>query len=335
MRTDGAISILEASYRLDVNEQDWLQGVADAAKTSFGSDSPSVFATIFTLEAGQMIPARMLMSPPHPELLDAINEVQSKAPPEALLAMYRSAGCDSLSAFSKRQGVPPEVNEALFAEKLHGLGVRDSAWVQGLDSTNRMVSFVAALANKTTLHPRTKHTWDRISVHMAAGLRLRGALASDHVSIDGAEAIFDASHTCLHAEGDAKEVSAQERLRDAARAVDKARLRGADATEALELWQGLFAGRWTVADTFDSDGRRLFVAMKNDPDVAEDRSLTRRERQVTALAALGRPDAIIAYTLGLANSSVQTHLTRAMQKMGVSSRAQLVELANTAGAPDA
>lgn len=335
MRTDGAISILEAAYRLDVNEQDWLQGVADAAKSSFGSGSPSVFATIFMMDAGTMVPARMLMSPPHPELLEAINEVQSKAPPDALLAMYRSAGCDSLSAFNKRMGLPPEVIEGLFAEKLHGLGVRDSAWVQGLDSTNRMVSFVAALAHETSLHPRTKHTWDRISVHMAAGLRLRGALADSHVSMDGAEAIFDASLKCVHAEGEAKEVSAQERLRDAARAVDKARLRGADATEALELWQGLFAGRWTVADTFDSDGRRLFVAMKNDPDVAEDRSLTRREQQVVSLAAVGRPDPIIAYTLGLSNSSVQTHLTRAMQKMGVESRDQLVELANTAGAPGA
>lgn len=333
MRTDGAISILEAAYRLDVGEQDWLQGVADAAKASFGSDSPSVFATIFTLDGEQMIPSRMLMSPPHPCLLEAIGEVQSKAPPEALLAMYRSAGCDSLSAFNKRMGLAPSVIESLFAEKLHGMGVRDSAWVQGLDSTNRMVSFVAALANETSLHPRTKHTWERISVHMAAGLRLRGALADDHVSIDGAEAIFDASHTCLHAVGEAQELSAQERLRDAARAVDKARLRGADPSEALDLWQGLFAGRWTVADTFDSDGRRLFVAIKNDPDVAEDRSLTRREQQVTALAAIGRPDTIIAYTLGLTASSVQTHLTRAMQKMGVSSREHLVELANTSGAP--
>ncbi|MBL4633326.1 MAG: response regulator transcription factor [Kofleriaceae bacterium] len=69
--------------------------------------------------------------------------------------------------------------------------------------------------------------------------------------------------------------------------------------------------------------------MKNDPTVVEDRSLTRREQQVTRLAALGRSDSIIGYTLGLSKSTVQTHLQRAITKMNVGSRIELIELANS------
>jgi hypothetical protein len=60
------------------------------------------------------------------------------------------------------------------------------------------------------------------------------------------------------------------RAQRAAKAIDRARSRArSNEDEALELWQGLVAGRWSLVEQFDSDGRRFLVARKNDPVVAE------------------------------------------------------------------
>lgn len=84
-------------------------------------------------------------------------------------------------------------------------------------------------------------------------------------------------------------------------------------------------GRWSLVDRFESDGRRYLVARRNDPELAEPRSLSHRERQVLAYAALGYANKHIAYTLGLAPSTVSSHLRTAMRRVGAPSRAALAD----------
>jgi DNA-binding CsgD family transcriptional regulator len=52
--------------------------------------------------------------------------------------------------------------------------------------------------------------------------------------------------------------------------------------------------------------------------------LSARERQVVALAALGQPNKMIAYELGIATSTVGVLLMRASRKVGAKIRRQLV-----------
>jgi DNA-binding CsgD family transcriptional regulator len=47
---------------------------------------------------------------------------------------------------------------------------------------------------------------------------------------------------------------------------------------------------------------------------------------VLALAARGRPHKLIAYELGLGEPTVRTYERRAMEKLGLASRAELVRL---------
>src|SRR5690606_6591183 len=88
----------------------------------------------------------------------------------------------------------------------------------------------------------------------------------------------------------------------------------------------LVAGRWSLVDRFESDGRRFFIARRNDPAVGGPSELTKRERQVVGYAAQGHTNDHIAYTLGLAPSTVSTHLRRAMRRLGVRTPADLAAL---------
>lgn len=99
-----------------------------------------------------------------------------------------------------------------------------------------------------------------------------------------------------------------------------------DEDEALRLWQCLVEGRWTLLDEFERDGQRYLVALPNAPMHASSR-LTLREGQVLAQVACGLSNKEIAYTLGLAPSTVATLVARASKKLGTTSRVALVRQA--------
>jgi DNA-binding NarL/FixJ family response regulator len=86
------------------------------------------------------------------------------------------------------------------------------------------------------------------------------------------------------------------------------------------------AGRWSLVERFDSDGRRLFVARRNDPTMRRLRALGDNERKVVALLALGHSIKLCAYELGLGQSTVSELASAGMRKLGVRSRLELVEL---------
>lgn len=118
-------------------------------------------------------------------------------------------------------------------------------------------------------------------------------------------------------------------LRRVARGVDRTRgsLREGDRGRSVELWSALLDGLWTIVDQFDSGGRRFIVARRNEPRVVERGRLSCRERQVLELAACGHANKVIAHDLGIPHGTVASALARAMRKLGVGSRAELVQLA--------
>ncbi|MDQ3033769.1 MAG: helix-turn-helix transcriptional regulator, partial [Myxococcota bacterium] len=152
--------------------------------------------------------------------------------------------------------------------------------------------------------------------------------------IAGAEAVFAPGGNIVHAIGAAQRPAAREALRQAAIDIDRARtsnVRGTD--EALELWRALHLGRWSVLDTFDTDGRRFLVARENAPAADPAPSLSRREQQVLDLLALGHSNKVIAYDLGISVSSVATHLRRAATKLGVVGTRELIRWARMRARP--
>ena len=185
-----------------------------------------------------------------------------------------------------------------------------------------------------------------LQVHVAAGHRLRRALlepraggtfALGEIGPEQTEAILDPTRFRItEATGKAKSKAALERIRSAAVQVDKARgsLRRSDPDKALEIWNGLVRGRWSLVDWFDSDGRRFVVARPNTPALGDPRGLSPRELQVATYAARGEQGKVIGYRFGLSQGQVSAALASAMRKLGVKSQAQLVERMRAMPDPD-
>ncbi len=189
-------------------------------------------------------------------------------------------------------------------------------------------------------HPVTRpmsrefvRTMGHLSTHIAAAYRLRRRHGEAN-ALAGSEAIIDHRSRVVHAEGDARASWALDAIREAAVAVGRARPAPGDEAPAnpdaaIEAWRSLTAGRWTVLDHFDRDGRRYFIARPNAPEVPANGALSERERQVLGALALGHSNKLIAYELGLHPSTVSNHLATAARKLGLSSRIELARHARS------
>lgn len=226
----------------------------------------------------------------------------------------------------------PEI-EGLFGY-LRSLGGDDLISVISYDCTGTGVLLSAVVKRERTKVPgRTRELYQRAAVHLAAGLRLRHALARAH-SNDQPEAVFEVDGRVAHAEGPAAAVEMRPRLREAVERIDRARTKAVREREmeALGLWRGLVEGRWSLIDRHDTDGRRYYVALANPPAGVGARKLSEAEAQVVAQAAAGEPNGVIAYALGVSESTVAGHLRSAMRKLGAGSRMDLVRLGRALGA---
>jgi DNA-binding CsgD family transcriptional regulator len=89
------------------------------------------------------------------------------------------------------------------------------------------------------------------------------------------------------------------------------------------LWDALLNGEVTVVECYDRDGQRFVVARKNKTRVR----LSEVERTVVTWVATGGAQKIVALELGLSASGVSDALARALEKLGVSSVAELTRVA--------
>ncbi|WP_394837343.1 LuxR C-terminal-related transcriptional regulator [Pendulispora rubella] len=172
----------------------------------------------------------------------------------------------------------------------------------------------------------------RLASHLGAMLRLRGRRQGGAMQRgpEGGDAILTFDGKLSHARADATTHASRDALQHAARMVDRARgkLRRTEPETALALWGAMVAGRWTLVEQFDHDGKRFMVAYRNHvaSPSATFCNLGQRERQVATLAALGHSNKLIAYELGLSVSAVSAYLARAAKKLGADSRVALVRL---------
>jgi DNA-binding NarL/FixJ family response regulator len=109
-------------------------------------------------------------------------------------------------------------------------------------------------------------------------------------------------------------------------------LRDCEPSELLRAVRVVAAGGALLAPRF---ARRLIEELLRDRErsnaPAELEELTAREREVMALVAHGLSNVQIAAYLHLSTATVKTHVARALMKLGVHDRAQLVSLAYETG----
>lgn len=339
------IEVVEACYDLRASESEWLERIARGLNALGPAESCGLIGYHVSMSDG----APRILSPVQVEdRHDVIGRIRYMA--------------DLLERRRARMAGPLETVQAALYEKVIAFGLRTPAdrmllseidkvgpdWMYTLGvpevrdhfmSINHHIDglgatvFVQGLSRRGTLRATERQMFQMLSAHIKAGLRLRrrlGARAGDAVELPGDGAVLDASAQVIDAAGEASATQARAELRERARQIDRARASdGGRGPDALEVWQGLVSGRWSLVERYDSDGKRFLLAHRNAEDVRDPRGLTPMESRVTGLAVRGYSDKLIAYHLGVSEGTASAHLHRALQKLGMANRVELVRLLGT------
>jgi DNA-binding NarL/FixJ family response regulator len=322
------LSIIEAAYDLDAKEDAWLAKLAESVRANVP------FRTV-----GVVVNGYDISDASRADL--ALNGVAQAADDlERLDACWRG-----LAAFYEHD---PARIRATYGTLDQGLGLDARA-----PGNDRLVAFLRTLKlgdvygvnarnpsgqgcligiylpeGFAPIPDATRRMFGRIARHLAAAYRLRrrapqtGALDG---GLPGVDAVLATDGTIEEAAGAARTAEAREALRRSAEAlaVARGRKRFEDPDEAIAAWKALVDARWSLVDHFERDGSHYLVARRNDCKVAPMATLTHRERQVAALAAMGYSNKEIAYDLGIATSTVGVLVSRALARLGLRSRREL------------
>jgi len=324
MRVD-PLAVVEAAYRLDVDDQAWLQTLAELIGPLL-QDGLGVAASL--ADGTSMVPA--------PARVLALGGLElTPALVSSLEYMYAfTARSHSIARRFLTKGALTSIQRCLgeqFAEvgpTLQSFGISDAVLLLCGDAFGRMCTLAAPRARRAALPRHRRHLLELLSAHVAAGTRLRAHRLASALEGAAVEAVLTPDGRVLDARNAAQSQHGRALLREAVARSEQARgaLRRRDPVAALSLWQALVGGRWSLVDVFDRDGKRFVVARHNEPPVARRLALTAREAQVVELVARNHPPKLIVYQLGLTRESVATHLRRALAKLGLRHRAELSAL---------
>ncbi len=314
MKSKDWIALIEAGYHLEGSEESWLNNVLEQAAPLFDRGFwPCLCTYRFTATTTNI--EHVVSQAPFKHI--------TKATPETVDYVFRSGKTISTMSDLIFSHCPKE--RTAFLRNTFGI-FRDGLGIKAFSGTGKGLGFFLCLLKTSTSTVLERRRWPLMASHLGAGLRLRALTASITLDAKPVEGILDASGKLFDARDRAMETSAREALREAVRRIDHIRTRAgrSDPDAAMEAWEGLVEGRWSLVDHFDTDRRRFVVAIKNDPTYPDPRGLTMRERQVAEFVGLGHSCKEISYTLGVSQSAVTNCTARAQNKLGLSSLPELV-----------
>lgn len=319
------IAIVEAAYDLTADDATWLDTLTELVSPVIDrglgvlsyryqyADTPRIdvlsASTTTAAEAREGLREyqEALANPEHPLHGAFVHAV----------AFYRADRQQSLLLSEMRFNFPAHIAD------MGSPGVGDLLYLRA-DAVDHSTStvFAAALPETGRLSSAERDLLHRLGAHVKTAARLRRQI---HQSRQTETGVLDPLGKVLHAEGDAR--GAIEELSNGALRIEASRgRRSGRHLEALEAWEGLIDGRWSLVERIDTDGKRLLVVHENPVGLKDPRGLTAMERSVVGLAIQGHGDKSIAYHLGLAGGTVSSHLARAMTKLRVRNRVELVRL---------
>jgi DNA-binding NarL/FixJ family response regulator len=315
------ISLVEAGYNLEGSDSQWLRQVLDQVSPLLGrGTSPLGWTfrctpTTFTLGS---------FSEGTPKALTYVARMSHALATEKSLDLTYRTGVVIATASELVFPRLPDMHK-MFRNLLKGR-MRDLLVINCQSGIGSGASIGILLKETSKATDQEKRRWPQIAAHIGAAIRLRNMTAELSLDSPRVEAVLESNGEVYDARGSAKELDARETLREIVRRIERCRTSSGreNVDEALDNWEGLVSGRWSMIDRFDSDRRRFIVAIKNDPAHPDPRGLTPRERQVAEYVGLGCSSKEIAYTLGLSESAITNCTARAQDKLGMTSRAELV-----------
>jgi DNA-binding CsgD family transcriptional regulator len=309
MRAVGALaSVLDTVYAPEPDNDRWLDGIRTSVSVAFDGHAGAHAYTVRVTESAIMLEG-VSAAEPFRSAIAATHQIGDAH--EMRRAYLRRAGMRTSREFDRD-------NPGIRYQR--EMGVADILGTFGFADHGRICAVSFAMCDPAWRVSRgARFALDRLSAHLAASWRLRIRAEPED------EAVLSPSGAVLDAQGAARSMAARRRLRDAALVMVRAK-RERDPIAALAFWTAMVEGRWTLVERFDSDGKRLLLARRNAPETFPHRALTEKERLVVERASLGVSLQLVAYELGWPRSTVSDALARAMKKLGVRDRAELVEL---------
>jgi len=230
--TSHAIDLIEAAYSLEGSDSDWLAHLIDVGAPVL-DHGQGIFAFNYVHPARNGGGADVghnglhLRSLPT-NFLDRLDAARAVIPPEVFHAITLPGFAGTWTEVCRDH---PEISPRF----LELLGYSDMFAIFACDPNAVGVFIGAPLSAAKTLSPKSREVCQMVAAHIASAFRLRHALKETGMRPGGhstgfpeeAEAVFDASgFRLIDSLGPAKEATAAEILRAAARSVDAARPRG-------------------------------------------------------------------------------------------------------------
>ncbi len=321
------ISIIEAAYRLDSTQREWMSGLVRQLMPTWNEGHGVGMFEVRIDDQGRPDIGEMVY---HGEMGDEFSRI--------VRAMNRSLGQREVevsyapnfvfSTLSQRmKPIRDDFREdPVYIEYAHPLGIYDCMAAQIFDPSGTQYILAAPLSEIRTPSVAERRIWARVVAHMAAADRLRRDAPKSGLALDFADAVLDPVGKLLHLESCDAPDGHRNGLERAAEAIGRARgrMRHSQPYEALEIWTALVDGRYSLVEYEDTDGKCYMLARRNEPCAAEPAALDPRERQAVQYAVMGHSDALIAYELGLPVAEVSAIIQRALVKLSLDSRDQLV-----------
>ncbi len=324
-RTSNPIDVVEAAYELARDDRDWLTNLV-AQLRSVVDCGLGVMAYMVTPQ--RSVPAPMDLEVQGMSVTDAMQFVAIAAAgiqAGSIGPMHQGdESLDTLLGTAARLGKSDSVGSSPMALAFAAKGVRDAVGFRAVQPAGPGLAILAPSPREVRLARRAKRLWARVAAHITAAQRLRMA-ATAGADI---EAVCTPDGQIADASGEGSSRDARAAVREAVlrRERSRGKARHDDPIEATEAWTALVSGRWSLVDRFEQGGRRYIVARRNEHALTDPRALSPRERAVTHLVARGKSNKLVAYELGLTESTVATHLTTAMRKLGARTRCDLIQM---------
>ena len=314
------IGVVEAAYRSDVTDDEWLHGLTHEARGVFDRGLGVAAYTYEVTAANEPLITRVSLAGDFDpawiqrfqQRMGEDTEVVARPPTHWKTWLHIPCG-----TASKVAGL-----ERLTSALVEFGGARDLLSINGRDPRGFGLWLGVPLRRATQLSKAKLELYTRVAAHFGAGHRVRRTRAGRALSADQAEAVMSPSGKVLHASGEARHRAAREELGRATVRMDRARSQQGrkDADRATSHWKGLVDARWSLLETIDSDGQRLILATENEVALSAPAPLSAREQQVLAFAAMDHTNKEIAYEMGLSASTVRVLMARAAKKLGAKGR---------------
>jgi DNA-binding CsgD family transcriptional regulator len=313
--------VLEALYAVEQPRACWFQGVLDAASSAFdrgagvglllydvSGDAPRVEA----IKGANTAATNVKMG-------NDMHHQQVFA--KSIVRCYRTEVCATMAEHVRE----PWILRAL-REQYATVGLRDQLLINGGNDSGFGCALYVFSRTDLSLSTAERDLMTWVAAHLSTAYRLQRRLGLEEVG-GRVDAVLTTDGRVEHAESTAKSNAARSTLTDAVRRREWARMAATrdDSTRATAAWKPLVAGRWSLVDCYEHDGRRYITARENAPSPTGPAALSPRERQVASLAGLGHSNKLIAYELDLAHSTVRVLLARAAAKLGARTRTEMVD----------